>query len=259
MKRQKATKLAKERKASRVEVPPASSLWGASSAVVFPAGFLADTAGLAPQIFLSIIDLYRKHVERWVGEDGRSSEETTYFDRTTGKKVGRRSEEFDRHGRLKRREEEWFQPDGSSHKRVDKYDDDGDLVERVDSVEVNGVPSSATVEDYEKGKLKSKAWMKWKGNFHMILFIEEVYDSAGRVIRKEEGGPDKWPNSVTTYSFDSQGRLRRIEVRDGDGKVVSVTVIQYFLDGSKTVTITDYSTTPATVTTQQYAPNGTPK
>jgi hypothetical protein len=56
------------------------------------------------------------------------------------------------------------------------------------------------------------------------------------------------PYRHVEFGHDGSGRLIRVTERDKDGNLQRVTTYTYYQDGSCTVTVTDYTTSPATVT-----------
>jgi len=80
------------------------------------------------------------------------------------------------------------------------------------------------------------------------------YDGRGRLLDIEVTDADGNLVETISYKYDSLGRPYRIEETDADGKILRVTVIAYYSDGSRVVTITDYSTSPPTVRQYSYPP-----
>jgi hypothetical protein len=67
-------------------------------------------------------------------------------------------------------------------------------------------------------------------------------DEARRIKVIYAGGEDDIDD------YDARGRRIRTERRDNSGKLLRVTICAYYADDSYTETVTDYTTTPATVT-----------
>jgi YD repeat-containing protein len=77
---------------------------------------------------------------------------------------------------------------------------------------------------------------------------EFTYDRHGRLAKVDILDSDGSLRRTVTYKYDTSGRPHRIEETDENGKTLKITTVSYYSDGSKIVTVTDYSTSPATVT-----------
>jgi hypothetical protein len=77
---------------------------------------------------------------------------------------------------------------------------------------------------------------------------EFTYGRDGRLAKVDILDSDGSLRRTLTYKYETSGRPYRIEETDENGKTLNVTTVSYYSDGSQIVTVTDYSTSPATVT-----------
>ena len=193
-------------------------------------GPLAWLEACAFPILASLPDTFRRVVQRQqVGDETIETE--TLFDRRTGVRVAVRSRLFDRDGKTIYVAEAWLGPAGQIEKDVDDDFVDGVQVRRK--------------TDY------------YGADGEFVRRIDDTYE-GGRLRRSQESDRTQLV-SETDYGYDTEGRTIRITERDGQGNTRRVTTRAFFADGSYRVTVTDYSTSPATVTTRDHGASGVPK
>ncbi len=88
---------------------------------------------------------------------------------------------------------------------------------------------------------------------HLERFDDKEGDDQEREIAAEIANLKK-AGKTLKLGKDSRGRLIRKEYRDKDGHLEKVVTIAIYEDGAKTTTVTDYSTSPATVTVTKTPP-----
>ena len=180
------------------------------------------------------IDAYITKVTRTTEPDGTITEITEYFDRGTGVKV--------------RRVRRHMSADGST---------------MLDGSEIwyhGPVETRITWERYEDGRLRRTETWQIDPNGGVTGKTFGEHEGGDLRQRREHGPAPDYPLLGTfTYGYDRQHRWIRIEERDENGTVKKVTTRDYLSDGSYSVTVTDYSTSPATVTRTEYDVNGIPR
>jgi hypothetical protein len=200
---------------------------------------MAPAAGMVvaawtPPWLLASVEVYDQRFKRTDNPDGTITEETEFIDRATGAVVCR----VRRH----------FAGDGVTPVGGSEIWYDGPVVKQ------------ATFDRYTDGKLTKKETYYWDRIGRITGKTIDEYQSGKLTGRTELGPPPDYEVLGTTeFGYDGQGRLIRITVRGDDGEVITVTAYDYFLDGSYTVTVTDYSTDPATVTRNEYTAGGEPR
>jgi hypothetical protein len=182
---------------------------------------------------LPSLDFYDKRVTRTDHPDGTATEKTEFVDLRTGGVVCRITRNFLADGTPSSGTEMWF--DGPMHKRI-------------------------TVETYERGILQRKQTWHLDGNPGAAGKTIDEY-AGGQLKRRTHRGPSPDYEVLETleFGYDRSGRLIRITERDANGTVKRLTTEDYRMDGSRTVTVTDYSTDPATVTRTEYDAHGIPQ
>jgi hypothetical protein len=180
------------------------------------------------------LELYDERVTRTDNPDGTVTEQTELVDRRTRAVVCRIRRHFRGDGVTPvSGSETWF--DGPVPKRITFERYDGGTLRKKETWDLDGNAGIAgkTVDEYERGRLRRRTH----------LGPSPDYKELGRF----------------EFGYDGSERLIRITERDANGRVKRLTTEDYGMDGSRTVTVTDYSTDPATVTRTEYDASSIPQ